>query len=203
MSLQTPAMEAKHLVEDQLTSAGIPIIDISVREYPDEMFVIVTKDDLPRAAEIGNRLDGILHEQGIDGFVTMRVGAHEPPATTPTSLTKGVHDQRVSELVRLLTARSRTSEIQPSLSYVPDAAANISKVTAPRHHLIFGRRGAGKTSLMVEAKRIVEEAGNSAVWMNIQTYRREDAARVFMWTVETRVSGLCGGVESGEQHVWE
>ena len=84
-----------------------------------------------------------------------------------------------TELANLLRARSRTSEAQPSLSYVPDTAQSILTVITPQHHLIFGRRGTGKTALMVEAKQRVESDGNLSVWINIQTNRRESADKIF------------------------
>ena len=59
---------------------------------------------------------------------------------------------------------------------MPDTAATIAAATAARHHLLFGRRGAGKTALLVEAKRRVEEQGALTLWVNMQPYRWTDQA---------------------------
>ena len=146
--------EAETMVRDRFEEAAMKVSDLTLRRYPDEVVFIVRvpEGDLPRAAVIGNALDADLADAGIDGFVTVRSAVTDEPSSTASALKKGVHEARATALVQLISARSRTSEIQPSLSYVRDAAANIAVATAPRHHLVFGRRGAGKTSLMVEAK---------------------------------------------------
>jgi hypothetical protein len=90
----------------------------------------------------------------------------------------GVHDDRIPALVELMNARARTSETQPSLRYVADVAERISLAVAPRHHLVFGRRGVGKTALLLEAKRVLEKQGALTLWVNMHPLRdlsKEDA----------------------------
>ena len=50
--------------------------------------------------------------------------------------------------------------------------------------MIFGRRGAGKTALMVEARRIVTGQGAVSLWLNLQTLRDESIARIFLRYVD-------------------
>ena len=190
--------EAEDLIRRRFREAGVSVLDLVVRTYPGETIFVVTvgADSLPSGANVGVELDGELRAGGLAAFVSVRP-AEERAKGVPTGAVKlGVKDPRATELVRLVTSRSRTSEIQPSLSYVRDTAANISTATTPRHHLIFGRRGAGKTALMLETKRIVEQTGSLTMWMNIQTYRHEDPIRVFLWwtasfceTVQSYYSG--------------
>jgi hypothetical protein len=176
--------EAEEMIRDRFAEIGIEIVDLATRSYPDEVVFIVQvlTEDLPQAAEIGNALDRDLFEGGIQGFITVRSAPETQPRPI-TTLKRGVHETLATELVQLISARSRTSDIQPSLSYVRDAAANIAVATAPRNHLIFGRRGAGKTSLMVETKRLVEADGHLTVWINMQTYRLDELNRVFLWSL--------------------
>lgn len=184
--------DAEQLIEDAFAEEDILIRELVVRPYPDETVFVIYVDemDIPDAAVIANGLDIALADSGFRGFITVR-----PRATTAAaargSVKKGIQDPRATEFVRLVASRSRASDIQPSLSYVRDAAANISIVTQARHHLIFGRRGAGKTSLMAEAKRLVERDEHLTVWLNMQTYRHEDYRRVFLWTVK----GICDLIE--------
>ena len=103
----------------------------------------------------------------------------------------GSKDPKATELANLLIARARTSERQPSLSYVPDTAQNILTAITPRHHLIFGRRGTGKTALMVEAKQRVESEGCLSYWINIHTHRGESANRIFVWICRTACVNGC------------
>lgn len=156
ISVGLATAEATGLVRERFEERGIIPLDVAVRDYPDEtIFVVfVEMDDVSNAASVGNELDDELASRGYKGFVTVRRGELKT-AEAQRRRVVGVHDDRATELVRLVAARSRTSEVQPSLAYVPDVAANISAATAPRHNLVVGRRGAGKTALLVEAKRLI------------------------------------------------
>lgn len=191
------------LVRDAFDRAGVEVEELVVRNYPEETVFIVHVDgeDFAEAARIGNDLDSELADNGLTAFVTVR-RSDKKQATVRGPVTKGVHDPRSTELSRLITARSRTSEVQPSLAYVRDSAVNLAAVTAPRHHLIFGRRGVGKTALMVEAKRIVADEGHLSCWVNLQTYRREESRRIFLYIaqdiLETLQSAITGAFTSSQ-----
>ena len=58
-----------------------------------------------------------------------------------------------------------------------------------RHHLVFGRRGVGKTALLLEVKRQVERASGAVLWINMQVLRGLDANRSFL-TVIKRICEL-------------
>jgi hypothetical protein len=177
------ADEARSVVASTFASGGIQIQELLTREYPQEtVFVVhVRSADLPAAAQLGNALDAQLQERGFTGFVTVRSVPDADLKKTANRKAMGVSDDRVPDLIALISARARTSEAQPSLHYVPDAAANLARVQSRRHSLIFGRRGAGKTALMLEAKRLLSADGHVTVWLNLQTYRRESASRTALW----------------------
>lgn len=185
MSREFSSSQAEELVRTSFADDGIEILGFSLREYPEETIIVVSvaESDLSRAATLGNAIDEDLKDAGYQGFVTVRRTSPDTQPNRPKAAT-GVHDPRVPDLIRLVASRSRTSEIQPSLAYVRDAAANVSSATAPRHHLIFGRRGAGKTALMVETKRAVTLDGSLTIWMNIQTLRNEGVPRIFLRFVQ-------------------
>lgn len=176
------------VIREQFKERGsINVVDVLVRSYPEETnyIVLVHDTDFASAAEIGNDLDDVVSTETHRAFVVVRRAPKELEVPSSTkALTEGVHDQRATDLIRLISARSRVSEVQPSLSYIRDVRSSISAVTAGRHHLIFGRRGAGKTALLVEAKRQVEREGALTCWINIQTYRNETADRVFLYILE-------------------
>ena len=179
--LQLP-LDTETSIQNRFSEVGIEIQSIERRDYPEEsIFVVcVTEDDFDKAAIVGNSLDHELAGQGFDGFVVVRKAEREVKGVM-TRLKDGVQNPKATELVNLLIARARTSERQPSLSYVPDTAKNILTAITPRHHLIFGRRGTGKTALMVEAKQRVESEGCLSSWINIHTHRGESADRIFVW----------------------
>ncbi len=188
--------DAEQLVRSTFEGQGIAVASLDTRQYPEETIFVVTvpQEDVAAAAVVGNQVDQELAKRNFKGFVTVRKieGARKGKA----DISQGVRSAVAAELVNLLTARSRTSEAQPSLSYIPDAAHNVSTATAPRHHLIFGRRGAGKTALMLEAKRVVEGEGHLSVWQNCQTLRSETAGRAFLWvalSICDRVQSFYGG----------
>jgi hypothetical protein len=185
MSTRVTDSPAARIVVEAFADARIEVLEISAREYPDELIfvVIVAESDVNDAAVVGNATDERLGEAGFNAFVTVRRRENRQVRTLP-SVADGVHDPRAADLVRLIAARSRTSEVQPSLHYVRDVAANISAATAPRHHLIFGRRGAGKTALMVEARRVVTEDANLSLWLNLHTLRHESVGRLYFTCVD-------------------
>ncbi len=169
------------IIRDAFDAAEIAISSLEQRSFPDEIIYVVKvvgDDEFRRGSEIGNSLDLEIQNAGVKGFVTVRkADADEPKQEKPTAT--GVGNPKATDLISLLNSRSRASELQPSLSYVPDTAFNIRTVSGNRHHLIFGRRGVGKTALMVEAKRLVTEAGHASVWINLQTLRKETVARAY------------------------
>ena len=179
--LQLP-IDTETSIKNRFSENGIQIQSIEKRDYPEEsIFVVyVTENNFDGAAKLGNFLDTELAQQGFDGFVVVRKTERKEKDTI-THLKDGVQNPKVTELANLLTARARTSETQPSLAYVPDTAQNILAAITPRHHLIFGRRGTGKTALMVEAKKRVENQSYLSSWINIQTHRGEPINRILVW----------------------
>ncbi len=171
------------LVRSHFINGGVRPVDVRVRNFPGERIVVVeVASQLERAIALGNQLDSQIE----DGFVTVRL-APERTVTSDAGSVGSVRDERVTRLVGLLDARSRTSEAQPSLHYIEDVAGRLQVATAERHHLIFGRRGAGKSALMLEAKAKVERSGAQTLWLNVQTVRRLGATGAFL----TLASRLC------------
>lgn len=177
------AAEAVALTRDMLESDGIPVVDVIATAFPEEVVILakVDQDLFDSALRLGPKIDAALQSRGFEGFVTLR--GEKVPELKSAPLTRGVHDDRIPKLVALLATRSRTSEAQPSLSYVPDAAANATLITTGRHHLVFGRRGAGKTALLLEGRRLAVANGDVVSWTNIQTHRDSPAETAFLWVV--------------------
>jgi hypothetical protein len=175
-----------------IENAGIKPAHIEVREYPDEtnFIVYVRESDVPEAARIGNDLDELISSSSDRAFVIIRKAPDEMIKKSMHPLGVGVQDARATDLTNLISARSRVSEAQPSLSYVKDANRSLYAVTAPRHHLIFGRRGAGKSALLVEAKRNLDGDSTISSWSNLQTLRHEDPARVFLYVLDDIIQAV-------------
>jgi hypothetical protein len=173
LALESP----EDLVRRRFQEAHIPLDRLETRHFPGEVIVVVFTPDshFDDAVHLANELDDLI----ANGFVTVRRSgrkAYEGRESSPTSL----RDPRISSLIDLLSSRSRTSEATPSLKYVLDFAENLDSVMAPRHHLVFGRRGVGKTALLVEAKSLLERRGSLTFWINLQMLRRFDASTAFL-----------------------
>lgn len=180
----------RQLVENEFRSAGLAPVSVQIRTFPGEVIAIVEVDrDYQKALSIAQSIDQKIE----NGFVTVRQIAHG--GSERKHVTKGVdsvHDDRVATLINLLNARSRTSESQPSLLYIKDVDERLSLAVSPRHHLVFGRRGVGKTSLLLEARRMIESQGSHALWINIQSLRALSASHAFL-TVALRLCDLVLG----------
>jgi hypothetical protein len=163
------------------------------RDFPEEtiFLVVVKSDQLNEAILVGNEIDDDMAAESFDGFVTVRPS--QGTTTKPTrsrGRVKGVHDPRALALVELLTSRSRTSDALPSLHYVVDGSANLAAIQAPRNHLILGRRGVGKTALMLEGKRSVADQGSLTAWINLQVLRRESPERMLLYVIEATIEAV-------------
>jgi hypothetical protein len=163
--------------------AGLEPVTVQVRSFPGETIVVVeVAGDYDRAVELARELDAEIDS----GFVTVR---HAPSRRTQRGVVSGVHDDRIPGLVELMNARARTSEAQPSLRYVADVEERINLAVAPRHHLVFGRRGVGKTALLLEAKRLLEKEGALTLWVNMHPLRALGKEEAFL-TIALRICDL-------------
>lgn len=180
----------RKLVDDELSQAGIQPVSVQVRTFPGEVIAIIEVD---RDYELALKVASLLDEKIENGFVTVRLVKSAPPKRASGKQVKNVHDERVASLMRLLTERSRTSESQPSLRYIQDVGERLSLAVSPRHHLVFGRRGVGKTALLLEAKRVLEAEGVHVLWVNMQPLRSLSAVHAFL-TVALRICDLLLGL---------
>ncbi|MFI0999991.1 AAA family ATPase [Streptomyces galbus] len=84
-----------------------------------------------------------------------------------------------------------------------DPRASLAAVGASRHHLVYGRRGVGKTALLLEAKRSAERDGHVTAWINAHTLRRLDVASAFLGIAEVTLNSLIqhAGSSQGDSYV--
>ena len=154
------AFDAKAFVSRRMSDALVRVEGVEVRQYPEESIVVVrvAKDDFERAIGLANDVDRELASRGFAGFVTIKSSQSAGGPARAPGQAGGLRGQRVVQFVNVLTARSRTSEIQPSLSYVPDAQNNIATATTPRHHLI----GIRLDRIRVARTRLIERGTHVA-----------------------------------------
>jgi hypothetical protein len=180
-------------IRSAFAKVNIAISNILIRRFPGETIAVIEvkssdfKDALAAASELADLVP--------EGFITVRKATEKAERTNYTRA-KSIIDPRVSNLIELLNARSRTSEQQPSLRYIRDASQTLNIAMSKRHHLIFGRRGVGKTALMLEAKKLLDAAGAITFWMNVQSIRSLTANEAFL-TVANRICDIPESVHLG------
>lgn len=193
-----PVGASKESLRSAFQESGLQLIRFEVKTYPDEVNIVVyvSPSDFLRAIDLASDLEPSVQGDGSKSVFIVVRKTLEMPANQGEGKLLGVRDHRVDELIRLISARSRVSSIEPSLVYVPDARASLSTVTASRHHLVFGRRGAGKSALLMEARRQVEIEGSLVSWSNLQTLRNESPQRIFLFILEDLFATVISGRQS-------
>lgn len=168
-------------VATAFSSRGVRTARVEVRPYPTEITVLafVSEGMYARALDVAEEVEGQFAEVSPDVLVVVRKDQLARALIEPGQ-DRSIHGPLAAEFIRLIAARNRVSEVQPSLSYVKDLAANVATATAQRHHLIFGRRGAGKSTLLVEAKQRLELNDSLTAWVNLQTFQRDEPHLIFL-----------------------
>ncbi len=183
-------------IRREFDKRGIQISRCAVRDIPGETNVLVhvSADDYDAALEAGDEIERALTSD-FDVPTLIVIRRDTPKQNKDSKDAINVQSRRVDELLNLIAARNRVSEVQPSLSYVRDSAGNLALATAQRNHLILGRRGVGKSTLLVEAKQRLDESGAVTVWINFQTYRRQTPQHILLLTVREICQAIVARLE--------
>ncbi|MUU73228.1 ATP-binding protein [Pseudarthrobacter sp. GA104] len=171
------SIEHVELLISTLATAGISVSDVQERSFPGERWLItyVAGESLVAAQSLAGSLEQTLNKQ-VDGDSSSFVVVVRPAVVADAPVAPPVRRGRLAErdvdqLVQLMEARSRTSDALPSLHYVEDPRTSLAAVGASRHQLVYGRRGVGKTALLLEAKRVAEREGHVTLWLNAHVLR--------------------------------
>lgn len=186
--MTTPIDEITGILEE----AGFMASDVQERFFPGEHWLIVylPEENLVAAQSFAGNAEAKLNKaRSAEEAIVLTFRPERKSSEQELAGREGqgrLHGKRIDQLVQLLEARSRTSDALPSLKYVEDPRATLSTIGASRHHLIYGRRGVGKTALMLESKRDAERDGYLTVWINAHVLRGitpEDAFAVVAGSV--------------------
>lgn len=179
-----------------LNDAEIPIVRVEERSFPGETWFLVwvNEDSIAAAQSLAGAIEQELNAAHVveNQSVAVTFRPHRTDVEKPRASTqKGIlASAKVDQLIQLLEARSRTSDALPSLKYMEDPRASLAAIGASRHHLVYGRRGVGKTALLLEAKRLAEKGGHVTTWMNAHTLRYLDTPAAFLVIAETVLNSL-------------
>lgn len=165
------------VLKTTLAEVDIELDSFEVKPFPDEVWIIayVHESSMLTAqsisASVEQKLRSTVASSDRPLAVMFRPKKTSVESTVELSGGGRLAGADISQLIQLLEARSRTSDAVPSLNYMEDPRATPISVSATRHQLILGRRGVGKTALLLEAKRIAEQEGHATVWLNAHVIR--------------------------------
>jgi hypothetical protein len=196
------------LISEALGEANISIVRVDERSFPGEKWFVVwvDEDSLVTAQSLAGSIEQALNEVSDAAnqslVVTFRPHRAEERRASETEAKGPLSGPKMDQLIQLLEARSRTSDALPSLKYMEDPRASLAAIGASRHHLVYGRRGVGKTALLLEAKRIAERDGHVTAWINAHTLRRLDVTNAFLAIAEVTLNSLIqhAGSSQGESY---
>ena len=78
-------------------------------------------------------------------------------------------DDRVSRLISFLKRKPRAAR-HGNRQYI-DTGNNLELICLPRHAVVFGRRGSGKTMLLGELATNANESGQGVIWIDVDDYK--------------------------------
>lgn len=196
------------LISDALEEANIAIVRVDERSFPGEKWFVVwvDEDSLVTAQSLAGSIERALNLESDSAnqsmVVTFRPHRDEEKKASGATDTGRLSGAKVDQLIQLLEARSRTSDALPSLKYMEDPRASLAAIAASRHHLVYGRRGVGKTALLLEAKRIAERDGHVTAWINAHTLRRLGISSAFLAIAEVTLNSIVqhAGSSQGESY---
>ena len=167
-------------IRGPFSQRDIYVRNVDVKSYPGEVIAVVhvPEDQFSDALSVASDVDDD------DDNILITVKKYKDIDKPKYNSVKDVFDDRITSLIALLSEKSRVSEGNPSLKYIRDINQNLDLCMTPRHHLIFGRRGVGKSALMVEANRILRDRGAHTVWINLQTLRNQASLDAFITIVQ-------------------
>ncbi|WP_131807575.1 ATP-binding protein [Mycolicibacterium wolinskyi] len=175
-------------INEVLLAAGVDNAEIKIREFPDEYFAVVTinQDEVATVETLTGQIQQVVArsvgapDSAVTVLVRVNQSSREIQEREKSPRSGRLANPRVDQLIRLLEARSRTSITVPSLQYKEDPRASVDSAAEARNHLIFGRRGVGKTALLLEVRRAIEDRGDCEHWVNAQVYRHLDPDEAYV-----------------------
>ncbi len=123
-------------------------------------------------------------EHPFKGRITLRRVPREPWIRSPEA-----------ELLRQVLSESLTVDRHTFANdffslYIKTVVGAESQIEAAGNHVVFGRRGSGKSSLLVYAMRRLDQTGRPFAWVDMQTYERRDDVAVIAEVLQDVVRQL-------------
>lgn len=117
----------------------------------------------------------------------------------PDAVTSAAYDgKNVDRLLVTLEEATRATPTATGVPFVPPAGGELSQAQARFHHLVFGRRGSGKTSLLRHLERELQVEQKVTVWIDQELFMALSFPDVLVSSVLEVMQGVRGAVVAAE-----
>lgn len=84
--------------------------------------------------------------------------------------TATLESDEVDALVRIVEEATRATRATPT-RFIEPAKGTLARAASKRHHIVFGRRGSGKTSMLRKAMADLSHEGHPVAFVDLETYK--------------------------------
>jgi hypothetical protein len=176
------------VIEEFKTATGLDRVDFVVKERSDgEVLVLRIPNPSERFFEIVNRI-GERHP-GVTATLEKRAVSKRLDAPEALLLQR--------KLAESLNVNSRSFKEVFFARYTQSVSGAEAQVTAAANHIVYGRRGAGKSSLLLYALRSRQRTGERSAWIDMQAYQGMNEGTVVPELAGRILEGLIGENSAG------
>jgi hypothetical protein len=116
-----------------------------------------------------------------------------------TTTVGAYHSAEVDALLVALEEATRATPAGGPIEFVAPAGGELQQVQARFHHLVYGRRGSGKTSLLRYLERGLQEQGRATVWIDQELFMALSYPDVLVSSVLEVMKGVREAATDGGQ----
>jgi Cdc6-like AAA superfamily ATPase len=107
-----------------------------------------------------------------------------------------VSDQQLTKVVTALAEAARANE-ETAARFVPPRTGILEEVSARRHQLVYGRRGVGKSTLLLRVAASGPEDGREVIFIDVETLRRRPYPDVLIELLQELLENVEGRLQRG------
>jgi hypothetical protein len=171
-ALQTPDPDIKRILGEFETRSGLSGVDYELKDRPDGQALII------RLSNPTERFYRVLQEiNASEGAVTTSTVQRRIPANRLLSPEARYFHRILAESLNINRYSFKEDFFARYTKSVSNAEAQI---IVSANHIVFGRRGAGKSSLLLYAMRLREKEDQPTVWVDMQVYEKRSDNRIVL-----------------------
>ncbi len=110
-----------------------------------------------------------------------------------------LNSPEVDQLVRILEEATRATSRAVS-RFIEPARGTLDRAKSRRHHIVFGRRGSGKTSLLRKAEADLSLDRKPTAYVDLETFKGHSYPDVLLSVLIAAIDGFRSWLESAGAH---